>query len=161
MDLYLVGVLIMLIYWVFQSIWLIILINSMYEKNLNKIYQRISWSTYRIKLIESLDELRTPKYKKIFKYILVISISFLSVFLSWITVFFTIIGIYFIHYKSLGRPECVKNYHWKLKNIDMTYDKIIEEKYKGEKELGMTELSFEDYKEWYEEITSDFRIKKE
>lgn len=146
-SIYEVGVYISLINWVFQSIWLIIVINSKLEKNLNKVNQRLSWLTYLPKPIESRDEIHPPLYKKILKYLAICSIGLIAVFLSWLNLFYLFVNYIFNRYKRDGEPEVLKNFRWKIRNLDMSYEQILQELHKVE----FNDISYKEFKKNYED----------
>ena len=145
-DWYYWGIWISCFYWLYQSIFLIIMINSQLEKNLNKVYQRVSWFTRSIKPIQSLDEINPPLFKSIFKYLFLVLFNFCLIFLSWFYLFYLFINTMFNRYKQEGEPEVMKTFRWRMRNSDLTYDQIMEELYK----IELTDKSYDEFKFNYE-----------
>jgi hypothetical protein len=145
-NLYEIGVYFSLFYWLYQSIFLIILINSQMEKNLNKVYQRLSWSTFRTKQIESYDEVHPHIFKMIMKYIFIILVNLLLIFLSWVYLFYVFVNTMFNRYKRDGEPEVMKTFRWRMRNSNLSYEQILQELYK----IELTNNSFDDFKSNYE-----------
>lgn len=145
-NLYEIGVYLSLFYWLYQSIFLIILINSQMEKNLNKVYQRLSWSTFRVKQIEKYEELHPHIFKTIMKYIFIVSLKLLFIFFSWVYLFYVFVNTMFNRYKQDGEPEVMKTFRWRMRNSNLSYEQILQELYK----IELTNNSFDDFKTTYE-----------
>jgi hypothetical protein len=149
---YEIGVGLCLVHWLFQSVWLIILLNSRLEKNLNKVSQRLSWSNHNSKLIESRDEIHPKRIKMTIKYLFIIMFNFCFIFLSWITLFYIFLMMAFNKFKRDGEPEVVKNLRWKLRNLDLSYEQILE----GFHQIEFGDLSFKEYRKNYEDKVKCF-----
>ena len=145
-DFYNWGVWISFVHWLFQSVFLILLINSRLEKNLNKVSQRLSWLSNYPKPIESIDQIHPPKYKMVVKYSFLRLFNLCFIFLSWFYLFYLLVNITFNRYKRDGEPEVLKTFRWKMRNLDLTYDQILIELYKTE----FTDKSFDEFKYDYE-----------
>lgn len=107
-------------YYIFN---LILTLNSTAEQNLNKVGERHSWLSLKPKLMDSSDFDR-PFIKKIGKFIFVVVWHGLFVFLSWFNVCMAVGYIFYIRYIDSGAPKAVKEFRWKLRNLDMTFDEI-------------------------------------
>lgn len=104
-------------------------INSRMEKNLNKIGMRSSWLTLSPKEMTSSTD--NPTFlNKLLKFLLIAFVGLLFVFLSWLQVFLFIAGYLYKASKDAGAPSYVKEYRWKLKNVDMSFDVIARESFK-------------------------------
>ena len=57
------GVGIALLLWAYNAIMLIVNVNSQFERNLNRIGQRLSWLTFAPKAMESEDQTRSTTAK--------------------------------------------------------------------------------------------------
>lgn len=140
------GLLIGFFIWLYSLVNLIVSINSQFNKNLIKIGQRLSWLTLTPKMMDDKDELDKPIYIKVIKFIFIAFLGLLSVLLSWLYVVWVIGTYIYRRSKDSGVPEVIKNFRWKMRNVDMTRDQIILELFKTT-ERDMSE--FEDFKENY------------
>ena len=146
------GVWISFLHWLFESVFLILLINSRLEKNLNKVSQRLSWLSNYPKPIESIDQIHPPKYKMIFKYVFLRLFNLCFIFLSWFYLFYLFVNTIFNRYKRDGEPEVMKTFRWRMRNQDLTYDQILVELYKTE----LTDQSYDEFKYDYEKRVKIF-----
>ena len=117
------GLIVSFLLYCFYVFNLLMTINSLAEKNLNKVGERYSWLTLKPKLMDSNDFDR-PFIKKVGKFSLVIVWHGLFVFLSWLNVCINVGYFFYSRYKDSGAPQVVKEFRWKLRNLDMTFDEI-------------------------------------
>lgn len=71
------------------------------------------------------DEAIMGKIIKIIFFHVVLSFPF--IFLSWLYVLFVIGSYCYVFFKDVGAPQSVKEFRWKIRNIDMTFDQMIKE----------------------------------
>lgn len=117
------GLLIALILWFFSVVRSIIIINSQMEKNLATIGKRSSFLGGMI----DIDYRKSSKKRTVIKFLIIHMLGFVFIIFSWIYVFFALGTYVYIFYKDIGAPVAVKEFRWKLKNLDMTLDEIIRE----------------------------------
>ena len=108
-------------YYIFN---LLMSINSIAEKNLNKVGERISWLSLKPKWMTSSDFNR-PFYKTALKFIWVLIWQGLFIFLSWLNVFINIGYMIYRYSQDSGAPQSVKDFRWKIKNYEMTFDELV------------------------------------
>jgi hypothetical protein len=118
------GIAVAFIVWIFSLVRLLVMINSQMEKNLNKIGLRLSWLTLAPKPMH-MESRRRPFWKNVLKFLLITLVGAPFIFLSWVYVLFVLGAMFFVWEKNAGKPEVVRQYQWKMKNIDMTFDDII------------------------------------
>jgi hypothetical protein len=118
------GVGFALLLWVWSSFFLLIEINSRMERNLNKVGQRVSWLGLEPKMMTQRDQQRIFVCK-VLKYLLIVLVGFVSAWLSWLYVFLSIALIAYRLNKSRGEPQNIREFRWKLKNVDMSFDQIV------------------------------------
>lgn len=104
----------------------IILKHSLMEKNLNKIGYRLSWLTLSPKPMDSSEVIR-PFYLKAMIFLVLLTFGLLAVLISWIGVAWFVGSLIYAKFKDSGVPNSVREYRWKLRNIDMNFDQIISE----------------------------------
>lgn len=136
------GVFIALCLWVFSLVSLIIKLNSLLNKNLNKIGLRISWTTQTPVPIDGFDD--KNKALKLFLFILLTLCGLAYVITSWLYVVLFLLTLLYAKSKDYGAPEKIKNYRWMLKNVDMPVEKILQEIYNLDEH---NDISFSEFKE--------------
>lgn len=144
------GIAIAFLFWLFYAGSVLTSINSQLERNLNKIGQRLSWISLTPKLMTSDDFNHSFKFK-IMKYLLVIGIAFPFIFLSWIYIIITIILIFYKLVKDFGVPQSIREYRWKLKNIDLTFEQSMKELMK------LSEIDPSKYEEFKSEFLTNLQ----
>lgn len=135
------GVAIAFCLWVFSSASMLVSINSRLERNLNRIGQRLSWVTLRPKPIEA-DE-SASVIRKILKFSLIVGMSAPFLLLSWVYVAFWVGSQGYRLIQDRGAPSAVREFRWKLRNMDLSFDQLVRELMKITDE---DPNSFESYK---------------
>lgn len=123
---YSAGVLISLLLWLCSAVTLIVALNSQRERNINKIGLRTSWLSHKVTQMEKGDQDRSL-LSKTFKFTLLSGLSIPLVLLSWVCVALVIIQVAYNLSKDFGAPQSIREFRWKLKNIDMSFDQVAEE----------------------------------
>lgn len=113
------GLAIALLLWLASAVILTISINSRMNRNFNKVGQRLSWLTLTPKPISASDERRSP-LSSVLKFLLVVGLGLPFVLLSWVYVAFFVGTFMYRRTKDSGAPQVVREFRWKLKNVDMT-----------------------------------------
>lgn len=96
------------------------------QLNLRRIGQRLSWLTLRPKPMEH-DDLNRSTWPNIWKYLLVVGIGLPTVLLSWLNVAWYIGVFVFWRVKDSGAPQVVREFRWKMRNADLTFDQMMKE----------------------------------
>lgn len=117
------GLIVAWLMWLANIIISIIRANSMMQKNLKKIGKRIGY----LGIVDIENERKSPYKRFLIFFTLNILIPFPFIFFSWITVFLGVAIYIYSFNKDIGAPQNIKEFRWKLKNIDMTFDQIIRE----------------------------------
>ena len=107
------------------SILLIVVINSTASRNLRHLGERYSWVDFSIKPMSESDFNRTP-LKSAGKYFFVIALQIPTIFLSWLNVFLVALLTAYKLYKDAGAPNSVKDFRWKIRNIEMSFDEMVQ-----------------------------------
>ena len=76
--------------------------------------------------MEASDQSR-PFWKSFGKFLLIAAIGLPFVLLSWVQVFLYIGMAIYRKSKDAGAPQSVKEFRWRMRNVDMTFDEIIKE----------------------------------
>lgn len=120
------GLLFAFLSWLWGLATIVINVNSRFEKNLNKVGQRLSWLNFAPKPMEASDEGR-PIWKSLGKFLLIAVIGLPFVLLSWGQVLIYIGTVIYQKSKDAGVPQSVKEFRWRMRNVDMSFDEIIKE----------------------------------
>lgn len=130
------GIVIALLLWLYTTVVMIIKKNSLMEKNLNRIGKTISIAGTGIK------DIKYPKDsigKSVAKHTLMALIGLFLTLFSWGYVLLVGGTLIYTFMKDIGVPQSIKEWRWKLKNLDMTFDELIKEILKQE---GLDESEF-------------------
>lgn len=120
------GIFFAFLLWLYNAIMIVVSVNSRLERNLNRIGQRLSWLTLTPKPMDS-DDLSRSTVSKILRYLLIVGISLPFVLLSWLNVTLAIATIIYRRAKDSGAPQAVREFRWKMKNADLTFDQLVKE----------------------------------
>lgn len=120
------GLIVSFLFYCYYIFNLLMTINSIAEKNLNKVGERYSWLTIRPKLMSASDFDRSF-YKTCTKFLLIVIWQGLFVFLSWLNVLINIGYMIYRYSQDSGTPQNVKQFRWKIKNFEMTFDELVVE----------------------------------
>ena len=113
---------------------------------------KISWISQTVVPSYKADEIRKPL--KIFLFILLSLFGLALVLTSWFYVGLSLIMYLYAKSKDYGVPEKIKNYRWKLKNLDMPVEKILQEIYNLDEH---SETSFEEFKKFSLKEIEDYK----
>lgn len=137
------GLILAFLIWIIGIVANIIQSNSMMQRNLKKIGKRIGfWG------ITDIDySKQSPWYKgfKFFFIYILLPIPFL--FLSWLYV--GMVGLQYLYNlkKDMGAPQSIKEFRWRLRNIDLTFDELIK---------GLMVLEGQDLSD-FDKVKSDYK----
>ena len=137
------GLLFAFLLWLYNVITSIIMINSRFERNMNKIGQRLSWLSMTMKPMDTDDEKRSA-LMSFLKFSFLQLIGLLFVLTSWLSVAMTLGQIIHRKSKDSGVPQNIKEFRWKMKNMDMTFDQVVKESFKLNEDPN---TSYEDFKQ--------------
>ncbi len=114
----------MYVYFIFN---LLVSINSQFERNLNKVGERISWLSMQIKPMKR-EDVHPPLWKIIGKFALISGLQGIFVFLSWVNVALNLMLIAYRISQDRGVPTKIREFRWKLRNQDLSFDDLIRER---------------------------------
>jgi diacylglycerol kinase len=137
------GLFIAFLLWIYGLVMTLVSINSQMEKNLNKIGVRLSWVNQNAKDM-TYEDVDKPFWKSVLKFLLLAAFGFVLMFLSWIQVAMTAGMIVWKWHKDSGTPQVIKEFRWKMRNLDLTRDQVIEELAKTD---GIAPENYETYKQ--------------
>jgi hypothetical protein len=102
----------------------LVTINSQAERNLRKIGMRHSWFSHRPKEI-SKNYNKRGIVMHVAKFALVEVMGLVCILLSWVQVAFFIGTIFYSLAKDSGAPTDVKEFRWKMRNRELSFDEIV------------------------------------
>lgn len=120
------GIFFAFLLWLFNAIMIVVSVNSRLEHNLNRIGQRLSWFTLTPKPMDP-EDLSRSTVSKVLRYLLIVGISLPFVLFSWLNVALAIATIIYRRAKDSGAPQAVREFRWKMKNADLTFDQLVKE----------------------------------
>jgi hypothetical protein len=106
---------------------LLVSINSQFERNLNKVGERISWLSMQIKPMKR-EDVHPPLWKTIGKFAFISGLHGIFVFLSWVNVALNLMLIAYRISQDRGVPTKIREFRWKLRNQDLSFDDLIRER---------------------------------
>lgn len=127
------GIFFALLLWLYNAVMIVVSVNSRLERNLNRMGQRLSWFTLMPKPLEPEDLSRSTT-SKVLRYLLVVGIGLPFVLLSWLNVALAIATILYRRAKDSGAPQAVREFRWKLRNTDLSFDQLVKESMKAAEE---------------------------
>jgi hypothetical protein len=120
------GLVIAFFLWLIGTIHILVSINSKLQRNLNKIGQRLSWITLSPKPMEA-EDLSRSAFSKTVKFIFISGIGLISALLSWLYVAMFLGAFIYKRMKDAGAPQAVREFRWKLRNADLSFDQLAKE----------------------------------
>ena len=126
---YEMGVLVAFLFFLYGTVNMLVHINSRMEKNLKKVGMRLSWLSLAPKEMTSATD-NPPLWKNVFKFIAVTVFGLALVLLSWLQVALFLGGMIYRRSKDADAPEYIREYRWKLRNVDMSFNGMAREMFK-------------------------------
>lgn len=126
---YEIGVLVAFTLFLYGTVNMLVHINSKMEKNLNKVGMRLSWLSLTPKEMTSATD-NPLLWKSTLKFFVNSAFGLALVALSWLQVALFIGGMIYRLNKDAGAPEYIREYRWKLRNIDMSFNTMTKEMFK-------------------------------
>ena len=136
------GVIFAFFTWIYGLTMMVVNVNSQMNKNLQKVGLRMSWLNFTPTPMEG-DDQNKPLWRHALKFILIAGIGIPFIFLSWIQVVIYVGTVLYKLNKDSGAPQSVKDFRWKMRNVDMPMNQVIQELMLVE---GVEPSSFEEYK---------------
>jgi hypothetical protein len=142
---YEIGLVVALLGWVWNLAWLAVMLNSTLERNLRRVGMCLSWATLRPKEMTAKDRQRS-RLGACLKYLVIAIAGLPFILLSWGFVAWQV-GIYlYRRQKDAGRPAAAREFDWKLRNIDMSFDQLAKELYALNSTLGLEQAPFDHFR---------------
>lgn len=119
------GLLIAFFLWVWEIVRIVLLANSKTQKNLKLVGKRMS---YNLGMIVDCDFKQESFAWRLTKFILInIILPLPFILLSWVYVLYFALSYLYVFMKDMGAPQTIKEFRWKLRNVDMSFDQMIRE----------------------------------
>lgn len=110
----------------YQIVMLVISLNSTRHRNFRKIGLRLSWLNLEPKVMETGDYNPKTSYL-MFKAFMILAYGFINILFSWVFVLYWICIMAWQFSKRSGMPQALKEFGWRINNIEMTKDQVIDE----------------------------------
>lgn len=120
------GVVVALLLWLYNAVMIVVSVNSQFERNLNRIGQRLSWLTLTPKPMEQEDQGRSA-WSKALRYLLIVGIGLPFILLSWLNVALAAAIMIYRYSKDRGAPQAIRELRWRMRNVDMPFDQLVKE----------------------------------
>lgn len=120
------GLFLAVLLWLYNALMIVVSVNSRLERNLNRMGQRLSWLTLTPKPMDP-DDLSRSTLSKVLKYLFIVGVGLPFVFLSWLYVALAVGNILYRRAKDSGAPQVIREFRWKMKNADLTFDQLVKE----------------------------------
>ena len=127
------GIFFAFLLWLYNAVMIVVSVNSRLERNLNRMGQRLSWATLTPKPLEP-DDLSLSTTSKVLRYLLVVGIGLPFILFSWLNVALAVATILYRRAKDSGAPQAVREFRWKLRNTELTFDQLVRESMKAAEE---------------------------
>lgn len=119
------GLSVALLIWLLGFIRIILVANSKTQKNLKLVGKRMSYNLGMIVDYDFKYESIGWRIAKFFFFNVVLSLPF--ILFSWGYVLFICASYIYVFFKDFGAPQSVKEFRWKMRNVDMSFDQMIKE----------------------------------
>ncbi|EMW6422506.1 hypothetical protein [Acinetobacter baumannii] len=144
------GVVIGFVLWIITLIRALFLINSKTQSNLRKVGKRLSLFGG----VKDIEYRKQDKLNLILKFIFIVVLPLGLIFLSWVYVIPTIVYYLYQFYQDFSAPQKVKDFRWKLKNLDLHQDQLIRWL------MELSDQNPEDFEKIKKEINEDIERRK-
>lgn len=138
------GALIAFLLWLYKNVSLVITINSTLERNLSRIEMRTSWLSRESVPLDAAYRTR-PTWLHILRFLALAGFGLVGVLFSWLYVVLTVGSRVYEWSKDQGKPTAAKEFHWKMRNLDMAFEQIAREMHTLGLAMGTESRSFEDF----------------
>lgn len=119
------GVEVAFFLWLYRMVRVVVNANSRASGNLRRVGMRYSWLSGEVKELSYSDYHRTFLGKS-FRFFLLILLSLPWILFSWFYVFYIVVTLLHVASKARGTPREIAELRWRLKNINLTFDEMIE-----------------------------------
>ncbi|MFW1903660.1 hypothetical protein [Acinetobacter baumannii] len=144
------GVVIGFVLWIITLIRTLFLVNSKTQSNLRKVGKRLSL----LGGVKDIEYRKQDKWNLILKFIFIVVLPLGLIFLSWVYVIPIIVYYLYQFYQDFSAPQKVKDFRWKLKNLDLHQDQLIRWL------MELSDQNPEDFEKIKKEINEDIERRK-
>lgn len=123
---YEMGVFVALLIWFWKIIYAFLQLNSTKAKNLRLIGRRLSWLDFSVKEITLKYEQENIIYRLMKFGLIWVVLPFIFAFTSWFFVVFQIGIFLYRRTQNNGIPQKIKEYQWKINNLNLNFDQMVE-----------------------------------
>ena len=112
--------------WLFYAGSCVVRANSLLARNLAKVGMRISFLDLKPTPMTAADVQRSP-IGRFLRASLVVLIALPFVLASWLYVLWFVGAFIFAKSKDTGAPTVVREWRWRMNNVDMSFDDAVAE----------------------------------
>ena len=120
------GVGIAFLLWLFYAGSCVARANSLFARNLAKLGMRISYLDLKPTPMSAAD-IQRSSIGRFLRASLVVLIALPFVLASWLYVLWFVGAFIFARSKDAGAPTAVREWRWRMKNVDMSFDDAVAE----------------------------------
>ncbi len=120
------GVEIAFLLWLFYAGSCVVRANSLLARNLAKVGMRISFLDLKPTPMTTADVQRSP-IGRFLRASLAVLVALPFVLGSWLYVLWFVGAIIFAKSKDAGAPTAVREWRWRMNNVDMSFDDAVAE----------------------------------
>ncbi|WP_036217228.1 hypothetical protein [Massilia sp. LC238] len=121
---YELGCFVAFILWLYRTVILLVAINSTAERNLRKVGMRHSWYTGSVVVMTYSAEYK-HLLASVIKFAAIRLMFLVGIIFSWISVVWFFGSLIYLKGKDSGAPAEVKEFRWKLRNRDLSFDDLV------------------------------------
>jgi hypothetical protein len=133
-----VGVAALMVLWGCGT--MVIKINSLMNRNLKKVGLKMNWVLPGVDAWTA-EEAKRSVWWSIGKFVLIFVFDMIFIVASWLYVAYYIGTILWRWSKDRDAPQSIKEYRWKMRNVEMSFVEIVREMWKMNGSAG----AFEDF----------------
>lgn len=133
-----VGVAAMMVLWGCGT--MLIKVNSLMNRNFKKIGLRLNWVLQGVGSWTAEDAKRNV-WRSIGKFAFIFAFDMLFIVASWLYVAYYLGTVVWRWSKDRDAPQSIKEYRWKMRNVDMSFVEVVREMWK----LNESTVPFEEF----------------
>jgi hypothetical protein len=119
------GVLVAFCFWSLGLVMILVKVNSQAERNLRKVGLRHSWINFEPKTM-SPEHYKHRPLASVGKFVLIAALGIPGILMSWLYVALSMGMIAYSWSKDRGAPQEVREFRWRLKNQNLSFDDLAE-----------------------------------
>lgn len=116
------------------------------DRNLRRVGMCVSWATGKPRLLTHKDRARSW-IGSCLRYLLVVGFQLPFVLLSWVQVAWW--GAIYLRalLNDRGRPSELREFEWRLRNVDMSFEQLAREFHMMQRPLGQQKTPYSEFRD--------------